>query len=233
MKHPVEIGKHKFVSKKEALLHYKTILNSYELEENLNKDDFAEMLALLDKHPRVKEKIGVGIKTIKIAKVKYNSRCFEIIRDDNSTEYFSYIRLINAPMNDFTKFNRACRELVKEDVRIVKLSYFQKFSRKGRVKCQETGELLKWEELSIDHRQPNTFSVIVDRFIELNNLNLSKIEYFQDGGDLDEIVDKELKEKFREYHKEKANLRIVKKSLNLSRTFQARIKRQNKDLRIE
>lgn len=212
---------------------YKTILNSYEFEEILNKNDFVEVLALLDTHPRIKEKIGVGIEIIKISKAKYNNKCFEIIRIDGSTQHFSYVRLINSPMTDFAKFNRACRGIIAEDMRIVKLSYFQKNSKNGQAKCQESGELLKWENLVIDHRQPNTFSVIIDRFIELNRLNLSEIKYFHDDGDMDNIVDDELKMKFREYHKEKANLRIVKKSLNLGRTFQARIKRQNKDLKIE
>ncbi len=32
LRHPIEIGKHKFTSKKEALMFYKTILNSYEFE---------------------------------------------------------------------------------------------------------------------------------------------------------------------------------------------------------
>jgi hypothetical protein len=49
---------------------------------------------------------------------------------------------------------------------------------------------------------------------------------------MDEIADDELKEKFRQYHKDKANLRIVKKNLNLGRSYQARVNRQNKDLRI-
>jgi len=43
----------------------------------------------------------------------------------------------------------------------------------------------------------------------------------------------ELKEKFIEYHKEKANLRIVKKNKNLGRSHQAQIGRQKKDLKIE
>lgn len=38
------------------------------------------------------------------------------------------------------------------------------------MKCQETGKLLKWEQLNVDHRQPNTFSIIVDRFVELRNI---------------------------------------------------------------
>lgn len=115
----------------------------------------------------------------------------------------------------------------------VKQSYFDKFSKKGRVRCQETNEFLTWEELSVDHRQPNTFSVIVDRFVELKNLNLKKVEYILVSGGPNEIADNNLKANFIKYHKEKANLRIVSKQINLGRSYQARIKRQNKDLIIE
>lgn len=232
MRKIIEIGEKEFATKKDALNYYKTILNSYEFGETLNKDDLKAILELLDTHPRVKEKIGVGIEKIRIAKVKFNTKAFELVRVDSSTEYFSYTKRINAPKSDFTKFREACRQAIQEDLRNVKLAYFDKFSKKGKVKCQETGELLKWEDLSVDHRQPNTFSVIVDRFIELNNLNIGEIKYFEIGGDMDEIADDELKEKFSQYHKDKANLRIVKKDLNLGRSYQARVNRQNKDLTI-
>ena len=42
----------------------------------------------------------------------------------------------------------------------------------------------------------------------------------------------EFKNKFIEYHKQKANLRILLKDKNHSRSHQARIKRQKKDLTI-
>ena len=100
------------------------------------------------------------------------------------------------------------------------------------MKCQETGSLSKYEELNVDHRQPNTFSVIVDRFIELNNIDIQRIEYIPVDGGPNELADEELKTKFKQYHKDKANLRIVKKDLNFGRSFQARVKRQKKDLTI-
>ena len=117
-------------------------------------------------------------------------------------------------------------------MRNVKLAYFDRFSKKGQVKCQESGDLAKYEELNVDHRQPNTFSVIVDRFVELNKLDLKKINYLQIDGGPNELADENLKEEFRQYHRDKANLRIVKKSLNLDRSFQARVNRQKKDLTI-
>ncbi len=232
MRKAIEIGDKEFASKKEALNHFKAILYSYDFGETLKTNDFYDILDLLETHPNVKEKIGVGIDKVRVAKLKYDTRVFELLRIDGSTEYFSYTKRINSPKTDFTKFNKACRQIIQEDLRNVKLSYFEKYSKKGKVKCQETGELLCWEELTVDHRQPNTFSVIVDRFIELKNIDLKNIEYLTIDGGPNELADKILKEDFRRYHKEKANLRIVKKTLNLERSFQAIIKRQKKDLII-
>ena len=232
MRKKIELGENEFATKKDALNHFKTILNSYEFGENLNKKDLNDILSLLETHPKVKEKIGVGIENVRISKLKYNTKSFELIRKDGSTEYFSYTKRINAPKTNFTKFREACRQTIQEDLRNVKLSYFDKFSVKGQVKCQESGELAKYEDLNVDHRQPNTFSVIVDRFVELNNLELENIEYLQIDGGPNELKDDKLKQNFRKYHQAKANLRIVNKSLNLGRSFQARVKRQKKDLII-
>ncbi|NOQ93533.1 MAG: hypothetical protein GQ547_02730 [Methylophaga sp.] len=131
------------------------------------------------------------------------------------------------------KFRNACRQSIQSDLRKVKLSYFREHSIKGRVKCQESNELLKWEELNIDHRQPNTFSVIVERFVEKNSITLESIEYNEIDGGQDELADIKLKELFILFHKEKANLRLINQGLNLGRSHQSRINRQKKDLVIE
>lgn len=232
MRITIEIGEKEFASQKEALNHYKTILNSYSFGDTLNPNDFNDILDLLETHPNIIEKIGVGIERVRVAKLKYNTKSFELVRIDGSTEYFSYTKRIIAPKTDISRFREACRKAIQDDLRNVKLSYFDKYSKKGKVKCQESGELLKYEELNVDHRQPNTFSAIVDRFVELKNIDLKNIEYLTIDGGPHELADKGLKEDFRQYHKDKANLRIVKKTLNLGRSFQARINRQKKDLTI-
>lgn len=152
MKKKIKIGEKEFSTKKDALNHFKTILNSYEFGEKLNKENLNDVLALLETHPKVKEKIGVGIEAIRIAKVQYNTKSFELLRTDGSTTLFSYTRRINAPKTDFTKFREACRQAIQEDLRNVKLAYFEKYSKKGKVKCQESGKLSVYEELNIDHR---------------------------------------------------------------------------------
>ncbi len=228
-----EVGNIKFKSKKEATLYYQNILHKYEIGSELNKDDFNKILDLLNLHPEKNKKIGVGIKKIKISLInKFNTRAFQLIRTDNSTEIFSFHKIINSKKSNFTKFSEACRAIIQKDLWHVKVDYFKRNSKKGLAKCQETGELLSFENLSVEHRPPNTFSAIVDRFIELNSIDLKNIEYIEKDGAPNELKDKKLIEKFREYHKEKANLRVIKKELNLKRSYQGKIKRQDKDLKI-
>ncbi|MBX7225532.1 MAG: DCL family protein [Chitinophagales bacterium] len=233
MRKPIKIGEIEFDTKKDALIYYKTILNAYDLGKELNTTDFNKIMSLLETHPRVKEKIGVGIDKVRVAKVQFNTKSFELVRTDGSTAFFSYIKRINAPKTNFTKFSEACRQAIQDDLRSVKLEYFEKHSKNGQVKCQESKELAKYSELYIDHRQPNTFSVIVDRFVELNSIDIEKIEYILVDGGPNELKDEKLKQEFRKYHKDKANLRIVKKDLNLGRSFQAKVNRQKKDLTIK
>jgi len=233
MKPPIKIGTIEFKYKKDALLYFKKILNTYDYGQLLNINDFNDVCKLLETHKKAKEKIGVGIKEIRVDKITYKTKCFQIIRNDLSSDFFSYIKCINGSTPPFTKFSKVCRETVNDDMREVKLSYFKKNSKKGRVKCQETGKLCLWDELSVDHRQPNTFSMIVDRFIEINKIDLKKVEYVEKEIYGSRFKDDFLADSFRKYHKEKANLRIVLKENNLGRSYQGRVKTQKKDLRIE
>ena len=130
MRKPINIGKREFATKKEALTHYKTILNSYDYGGYLSGNDFNDIMDLLETHPRVKEKIGKGIENVRITKVQHNTKSFELIRIDGSTEFFSYTKRINAPKTNFTKFREACRQAVQVDLRNVKLAYFERYSKK-------------------------------------------------------------------------------------------------------
>jgi hypothetical protein len=233
MKKKINIGTNSFNYKKDVLSFYKKILNSYDFGEILNDADFENVLELLKTHENSEKKIGIGIKEIKVDKVKYNTKCFHLIRTDLTTDIFSYTKCINGRYSPMTKFSRTCREIINEDLRLVKQAYFGKHSKKGKVQCQESKELCSWEELNVDHRQPNTFSIIVDRFIEINGIDVNKIEYFEIVDAVYNFKDKTIADNFKKYHSEKANLRLVKKGLNLGRSHQARLSQQKKDLRIK
>ncbi len=130
-------------------------------------------------------------------------------------------------------FNIACRNAIQKDLIAVKQKYFNQNSMNGFVKCQETNILSKWMELAVDHRQPNTFSMIVERFKEINSIKVDRIEYKSNVENLILFQDEKLTQSFIKYHSEKANLRIVRKECNASRTALARVKRNSKDLFVE
>lgn len=262
MRAPIIIGNKSYKFKKDALAYYQTMLNSYNFGNSVSEEHFDDLIDLLDydisfyretmvdkiketttnveveivdgEIINLNEEEEVFIEDIRIAKVQYDSKCFEIVYTDSSTCYISYLLILNRPKSDPAKdFNKACRNAIQNDMRLVKLKYFQLNSKKGQVKCQETGELHKWVDLVVDHRQPNTFSMIVDRFKEVKQIDVNKIEYDYDEGNKLLFKDQTLMEDFVNYHKEKANLRIVKKEQNLSRTGMARVKQSTNDLKIE
>ena len=229
----MRIGNKEYKYKKDALIYFKKILNSYEPNQVVNECDFEDLIGLIKIRPDSKAKIGIGIDNIKVTEVRYKTKCFELVRNGGSSDIFSYLKCINGKYKPLAKFSKTCRETINEDLRNVKLTYFKKHSSKGKVKCQETGRLCKWEELNVDHRQPNTFSVIVDRFIEVHLIDINKVDYTEVVDGVYNFTDSKLAKKFRSYHKDKANLRLVMKGKNLSRSHQARINRQQKDLTIE
>ena len=242
------IGKTKYMYKKDALIFYKTILNSYKFGESLTDQHFNDIVDLLnydfelsaieDNDVIVEGESELNdeliINDIRIAKVQFNTKCFELVYDDFSTGYISYIHIINRPkITAESNFNTACRNAVQQDLIDIKQEYFKNHSKQGLVKCQESNQLSKWEELAVDHRQPNTFSIIVDRFKEVSKMNIRELEFVVDQNNFLHFRDEELIAEFRSYHKNKANLRVVRKEVNLSRTGMARIKTTNRDLRIK
>lgn len=254
-----KIGQKEFKFKKDAIAHYRAILNSYDFGQSLSDSDYDDLVELLDydyfnslielenSEENIEEEKdsdivkyeescqdGLVIVDIKVARVQFNTKCFEVFYNDKTSEYISYLMIINnKKYSPESLFYVACRNSIHCDIRSVKQEYFDKNSIKGQVKCQETGKLSKWTELAVDHRQPNTFSMIVDRFKEVNKIDLAAIEYTSNEQNHIIFKDENLTKDFQKYHKEKASLRIVRKECNSSRTGMARIKKSTKDLTIK
>lgn len=260
MRKPFKIGQKEYKFKKDAIAYYKAILNSYNFGQSLNDSDYNDLIDLLnfdyfnyligtenpveineedDNKNSITEKDeideeGLVIEDIKVVRVQFNTKCFEVFYNDKTSRYISYLMIINnREYSPECLFYVACRNSIHSDIHSVKQEYFDNNSVKGHVKCQETDKLLKWTELVVDHRQPNTFSIIVDRFKEVNRINLGEIEYTSNEQNLIIFKDENLTQNFKKYHKEKASLRVVRKECNSSRTGMARIKKTKKDLTIK
>jgi hypothetical protein len=258
MRQPLKIGDKVYKFKKDAMAYYREILNSYNFGESLSAAHYDDLIDLLDydfantiddseedieaqidtdnieNEPDEESESELIIDDIKVSKVQFNTKCFELFYSDGTSDYISYLMLINnTPYNPEKLFSVACRNSIHNDIRSVKQDYFDKNSIKGEVKCQETGILSKWTELVVDHRQPNTFSIIVDRFKEVNKIILEEIEYTSNDKNHIIFKDENLAKDFQQYHKDKANLRIVRKERNASRASMGRLKKTSKDLTVK
>ena len=239
----IQIGNTTYKSKGKALEFYKSILNSYQFGESLTNVDFEYILELIqysdaadlenDTADKAKEFSDIVITDIVVSKVQYGSKSFEVFWSDLTSCYISYRMMVNK--RTFTSselFYIACRNSVQPDITRLKQHFFKVNAIKGFVKCQESGKPSRWEELSVDHRQPNSFSMIVDRFKELSSIKECEIEYEHNERNLLLFQNEELILKFRLYHQDKAALRIIRKEYNASRTFLGRVKRSSRDLVI-
>lgn len=52
------------------------------------------MLEILSRHPEAEQKVGPGVRAIRITTSKYGNRCFEVLRVDGTSAEFSYIKCL-------------------------------------------------------------------------------------------------------------------------------------------
>lgn len=252
MKKLIIIGDKTFPTKKSAKTYFSDILNSYDFDESLSNNHCLDLVNLLNyylsgsknetlqgqkttnKKTQAESNEDFYIKDIRIARFQFNTKCFEFVPSIGNAIILSYKSLIDKPkINQRTIFNRVCRYTIQDDLIKVKQDYFKQNSKNSKAPCQESKKFFKFEDLEVDHRQPNTLSVIIDRFIELNQIEIDKVEYKFEPYKLSSFKSSKLTKSFKDYHKDKALLRVVEKSLNHSRSGLARLQVMKDDLKID
>lgn len=218
-----QIGDRFFKTKGELTDFVKGILNKYELNDVLNDEDFSFISKYLTLHPEYEKKVGCGLKAI-IIKRDGNwgkTRCFHIVRTDETQTDFSYLTCLNhsTSREPLTMFKKAARSSVKDQV----LSYLTIYNKKcidknSRVICEKTKKRIPKANAQVDHIPPRTFDKIVTEFLKAKNLNLADIEYdgFGDNEYTKQFKNKSLAEEFSHYHKQVARLRVISKHENLT-----------------
>jgi hypothetical protein len=93
-KKPITIGRWTFDSQAAAIKHIQEVLYRRSLLALIDGDDHEFVLALLSKHARAAEKIGVGVKHFTVEKAKGATQCFYITRLDGSRSDFSYMNCL-------------------------------------------------------------------------------------------------------------------------------------------
>ena len=197
-----------FRSQKELENYIKNILHKYNLNEFLDEYDFEFMMDLLVRHPKADEKIGCGIDGIRVVP-EWGNRRFDILRLDDSSIDFSPKKCLT-PETQLTKFKRACRNAIQEQVRAFKNQFF---AQGEKFECPINREVITYDNAHVDHEYPNTFDQIVHNFIKEKNIDVDSVAI--EGEIAKKFKDKKLEEEFAEYHKANAKLRVISKSANL------------------
>ena len=214
---------------KDATDHFRAIRDRYPLNSPIdNAADHLDLVALLERfdsaHTEKESKIGCGIDYFEV-RTNYGSggatQGFWVIRTDGTESDFSFIWAVKGtPKPIAQEFADACRNAVLSDIRAAKRLFFDTHGdHEGRVPCDITGRLITKDEAHVDHAHP-TFGTLVITFrasqgwhkqIPSDILTVPADQQFTTS-----FANDDANQKFRDYHKAAASLRIISKEVNLA-----------------
>lgn len=188
----------------------KKILKNYNIDVEFypTSKEFKILSKILENHPKQKEKIGVGIAyfTIKsFSTVRKTDKHFEIVRIDGSSDSFSFHTCFNKKSYLKTNISQAFRSSIDDQTFSFKK---EQFKDNSKLICPITGLKINWENSHVDHAPPRTFQNLLNHFLKTNNLSFNQIELVEEKP-LWQLKNSFIKNKFIEFHKEYAQLRMV------------------------
>ena len=220
----ISIGTLHFVTKTEAIQHFRDMLHRYQIDDAINETDAAELRALLERHPTYEQKRGAGIAGFAVISAPYNCRGFLILRTDNTVTDFSYLKCINAPPTAREQLHKVMRREVGPDIAEARQKYFAKHANAaGRVPCALTEAMVTIDEAHADHAPPYTFYVLATTFLTARKIipdeNLLTPPADNQFGR--QLRDRELAADWIAFHHQLAHLRIILADENVRRAKMA------------
>lgn len=230
------IGDKEFKFQKDALAYFKEMLQRSRVNKTIEGYDHEILLSLIERHPEAARKIGKGVQRFYKASTDMGTDCFWLERVDGSTTDFSYIVAVRAKGKSlYQEFTESCRNAVRADLEKTKKAFFDEYGDgNGCVECEISNQKVAIYESHLDHKKPLTFQVIVNTFIAANNIIIdeSMLSKSHDSQFETEFIDLSLKDKFRKYHHEVAQLRIINPTANLRLGGSERITKSKRPVKI-
>lgn len=212
---PITVGKMEFAAAKFATEYVRRLVARYPDNAVANQADTEFLTDLLELHPRCEEKVGCGVRAFKFkTNPEYtNTRTIFIVRTDGSETDFSWTKCIDGETPERLK-RAALRHAVAEQI----LDFKREALSRGRVVCPETGEDLSWDFCHVDHCAPNTFDKLINDWLAAAELTLDSIEISpsRDSSFNRVLTNKVQCESWREFHRQRKQLRLLSPRANLS-----------------
>lgn len=181
-----------------------TILNNYPTMTWLPKEEEKLLLGLLKYHPNYHNKLGVGIKGFKIKRTSYGKKGFFLYRLDGSYTDFSYLKCLNK-ISLLAKIKQACRNAIEQDIINFKI---KKFNGRKEVKCALSGKDVTFNNCHVDH-YGGSFIEIFNEWFKNKKIIESDLNTSKDNEEIIYFTNDGLKQSFRKFHNNIANLRIT------------------------
>ena len=86
----IKLDTREFATKSDATAYFKSMLARYRPGDRVSEDDSKDLASLLTRHPEAAEKIGAGIHHFEVMSADYGTKCFWVVRLDETMERFSY-----------------------------------------------------------------------------------------------------------------------------------------------
>lgn len=170
-------------------------------------EDASLLMDTLASHPRVKDKVGCGIKSIVLGTSSndWGNKCFFIVRVDGSREEFSYRSCIS-PKNPWRYFTDAMRSMVNPSIEAWK---DEAFSRAVTYPCAECSIPLWRASAVVDHAHPRPFEVLVKLWLETRCLEFEALDYRKNQTGLYSFTDPMLTHNWVGFHNTNASPRLL------------------------
>jgi Protein of unknown function (DUF3223) len=202
------LGMQVFRSKQAVTEAIKTMLAGYAVGAIVRPEDESVILDLLQFHPHAQEKIGVGIKRLRVeVPPGYpGQRCFWIERLDGSRIDFSYRQCLQpaSPWVDLTQAMRLAiaPQIVERKTRV--------FGARTVVQCPVTDVRCTWEQMHVDHRPPLTFARLMQDFLLSEGLGPEQIDLDEAAAGIGSVLaNAEWSQEWQDYHALFADLWVI------------------------
>lgn len=196
------------MTKKAQLEYYKRLINDTGLCSSLKSKFpviFEKLMELFVNHPDYPLKIE-NVVDIAIIRNKINTKYFELqlIKENNDTDNISYIACINKPKSD---------KFLKEAMRFSILSQILDFkNNQNKLECSICKST---EDIQIDHLI--LFKDLYDEFIKTQKNIPSQFDENYYNAAQFKPEDEGFENAWKQFHKQKAELRCLCKNCNLTR----------------
>jgi hypothetical protein len=208
------IGQRRYRTKGEAAEAVRKVLYRYAVGSVVDQeDDHLLLLDLLDMHHEADIKIGPGVEAFAIAppqRGRYPG--FEVIRTDGSRIDFSYQTCMKPPSHRQQVMN-VMRDEVKSDTN----AYFESRRTAGSLVSDQSGTPLDSSNTAVSYFSGPSFVQIAEEFAEsVGGWEAIQLTPSTEPG-LGRFTDRELAERWRNHHQERAVLGLLSSQENQRR----------------